>query len=322
MNDFKPYAVFAEVVACGSMSAAARRLGMTPSAVSQIISGLERDFGVSLLYRSTRKIALTEAGERCYPHCVRLLEAGHAAAASLEQARDAPAGELRIAAPLGFGFHTAPALAPVLAEWPRLRLTLIVDDALIDLVESRIDIALRVGDLPDSNWVGRKLCDMDTVLCASPAYLARHGMPDSVADLARHHWLAHVRDIEEPTPPGAGLDEVPLPTFPLELMDAQANMERIMLHARTATTNQIALRQLCEQGMGIALLVYADVRPALEQGLLTRILPQIRLPSYPLTLLTGGRDREPAKVRVAMAALKSHFASLPRAPRARARVDK
>ena len=179
MPDLKSYAVFAETVAAGSMSAAARRLGMTPSAVSQIIGGLERQTGVTLLHRSTRRLALTEAGERCYPHCLRLLEAGQAATASLEQARDAPAGELRIAAPVGFGAHVAPALAPVLAEWPRLRLRLIVADDLIDLVEQRIDIALRVGRAADSLWAVRRLCDLDLILCAAPTYLDRHGQPEA-----------------------------------------------------------------------------------------------------------------------------------------------
>src|SRR5688572_15818074 len=128
MEDLRPYVVFAETVATGSMSAAARRLGVTPSAVSQIIRGLEQQAGVQLLHRSTRKLSLTEAGERCYPHCVRLIEAANAAAFSLDQARDAPTGELRIAAPVGFGAHVTPALAPVVAEWPHLRLRLMVDD--------------------------------------------------------------------------------------------------------------------------------------------------------------------------------------------------
>ncbi len=311
MGDLRSYAVFAEVVASGSMSGAARRLGMTPSAVSQIISALERQSGVILLHRSTRRLVLTEAGERCYPHCLRMLEAGNAATASLERARDAPIGELRIAAPLGFGAYMAPALAPVLAEWPQLRLSVIVNDELIDLIESRIDIALRVGVLPDSSWVGRKLCDMDTVLCASPAYLERHGIPDLPADLQRHHWLALMQEVRSSIP-GTTREEAALPGFTLELEDPRGRHEKISLQARTKTTNQIALGQMCEQGMGIACLVYADVRQALEQGHLVRVLPKMRPPSLPLTLLTARRDTGPAKVSVAVAALKKYFVSLAR----------
>ena len=131
MEDLRQYAVFAETVLAGSMSAAARRLRMTPSAVSQTIRALEARTGVVLLHRSTRKLTLTEAGERCLPYCRRLLEARNGATASLEQARDAPTGELRVAAPIGFATHISPALPPVLADWPRLRLKLILDDRLV-----------------------------------------------------------------------------------------------------------------------------------------------------------------------------------------------
>lgn len=313
MRDLKPYAVFAEVVAAGSMSAAARRLGLTPSAISQVVSALERQAGVSLLHRSTRKLTLTEAGERCYPHCVELLQAANAAAASLERARDAPAGELRIAAPLGFGEHVAPAFAPVLAEWPRLRLSLIVDDAMINLIDARIDIALRVGELPDSRWIGRKLCDMATTLCASPAYLQRHGVPDQPSDLTRHHWLALMHEVRSGSNEAIS-DQGALPSLPLELASALGGREIVMLAVRTTTTNQIALRQMCEQGMGIAHLFDMDIQPALERGSLIRVLPKNRLPSPTLTLLTAERDNGPAKVTVAVAALRSYFASV-RQPR-------
>ena len=309
MIDLKSFLVLAQVIETGSMSAAARRLGLTPSAISQIITGLERQSGVTLLHRSTRKISLTEAGERLHFHCLRIAEAANAATASLEQARDAPVGEIRIAAPIGFGAHVAPALAPVLAEWPQLRLRLIVDDAMIDLVEARIDIALRVGSLADSNWVGRKLCDLESILCASPAYVERHGIPNSAADLYQHNWLGLARNM--PIAPGAsGFDANDIPSFALDLIDDLGRNEQMTLPIRTSTTNQITLQQMCEQGMGIARLFYVDVRPSLERGVLVRVLPQQRLPSHALTLLTPSREGEPAKVRVALAALRQYFSSL------------
>lgn len=318
MSDYRAYGVFAEVVKAGSMTAAARRLGMTPSAVSQIVSGLERQFGVALLHRSTRKLALTEAGARCLPHCVRLLEAADAAKASLTLARDAPVGELRIAAPLGFGTHIAPALAPVLSEWPGLRLSLQVEDTMIDLIDARIDLALRVGTLPDSRWIGRKLGDMEVVLCASPAYLARHGTPRTEAELDAHHWLVlnqHVQD-GPTTQGGAGANQVDEahPRFLLPTIGEDGNVLDVSLPARTTTSNQIALQHMCEQGMGIARLFYADVNVGLESGQLVRVMPQLRMPSHPLTLLTTRRDVEPAKVRVAAAALTSYFGVLPIGP--------
>lgn len=145
MDDLKPLAVFAQTVDAGSMSAAARRLGMSPSAVSQTIRALEARGGLTLLHRSTRKLTLTEAGERYYPHCKHVLEAARAAAESLQHARDAPTGELRVSAPVGFASHIAPALAELLTEAPQLRLRLLVEDAMIDLIDARIDVAIRVG---------------------------------------------------------------------------------------------------------------------------------------------------------------------------------
>ncbi len=276
MTDLKLYAVFAETVAAGSMSAAARRLGMTPSAVSQAIRALESQTGVTLLHRSTRKLTLTEAGARCLPHCRRLLDAAGAAADSLAQARDAPTGELRIAAPVGFGVHIAPALAPVLAAWPQLRLHLLVDDAMIDLIDARIDIALRAGRLPDSDWVARPLGRFEIIVCASPAYIERYGMPETPE---AQHWLASPRE------PHAG--------------------------ARIVSNNQLTLQQLCEQGLGLARLAHADAAPALARGALVRVLPGLPLPALPVTALTPGRSGDPAKTRVALDALRRHFAALP-----------
>ncbi len=310
MTDLKAYAVFAETVSAGSMSAAARRLGLTPSAVSQTIRGLEQGAGVTLLHRSTRKLSLTEAGGRCYPHCLCLLEAAGAAAASLEGARDAPSGELRIAAPVGFGAHVAPALAPVLTEWPGLRLRLIVSDTLVDLIEARIDIALRVGPLMDSGWIGRGLGELEPILCAAPAYLRRHGTPAAPADLAGHRWLALVRE----TPPTTADPDDPAWMLPLDLGDGEGQRERPSVPVHAATTNQIALQQMCEQGMGIASLFAADVRPALERGGLVRVLPSWRLPSRPLTMITPRRDGEPAKVRVVRDALIRYFSAFLGAP--------
>lgn len=279
MNDLKLYAVFAETVAAGSMSAAARRLGMTPSAVSQSIRALESETGVTLLHRSTRKLTLTEAGQRCLPHCQRLLDAARAASDSLSQARDAPSGELRIAAPVGFGAHIAAALAPVLAAWPQLRLHLLVDDAMIDLIDARIDIAIRAGQLPDSDWIARPLCELEIILCAAPSYIDSNGMPADPEDLQAHHWLASPRE------PNTG--------------------------ARIVSNNQLTLQQMCEQGLGLARLAHADAAPALARGLLVRVLPGMRLPSLPVTAVTPGRTGDPAKVRVALEALRRHFAALP-----------
>ena len=328
MDDLKPLAVFAETVDAGSMSAAARRLGMSPSAVSQTIRALEQQGGVTLLHRSTRKLALTEAGERYYPHCKRMLEAARAAADALQQARDAPTGELRVSAPVGFANHIAPALAALLVEAPQLRLRLLVDDAMIDLIDARIDLAIRVGRLADSTWVARKLCDFEVILCASPDYLRRHGTPAAPADLALHQWLAFGRD----SPVGVATDGTSpsgnpiLATAPrgpasqassqpaamaLDMHSAAGERHRMRVEARVASNNQISLQQMCEHGLGIAHLGHADVMPSLRRGALVQVLPQWRFGTLPVWAVTPRRDDgEAAKVRIAMGYLKRYFAGL------------
>jgi DNA-binding transcriptional LysR family regulator len=331
MDDLKPLAVFAEVVDAGSMSAAARRLGMSPSAVSQTIRALEQQGGVTLLHRSTRKLALTEAGERYSPHCHRMLEAARAAAQSLQLARDAPTGELRLSAPVGFAIHVAPALAPLLAEAPQLRLRLLVDDAMIDLIDARIDVAIRIGRLANSNWVARRLADFEMILCASPDYLARWGMPATPQHLQAHQWLAFGRElpVEAPSdslagPGGAATGSAPRvhaksayassqpATMALDMHAADGERHALRVQARIASNNQISLQQMCEHGLGIAVLGHSDVSPALARGELVRLLPQWRFGSMPVWAVTPRRDEaEAAKVRRAVDGLKRYFAALP-----------
>lgn len=310
MDEFKPYAVFAETVAAGSMSAAARKLGMSPSAVSQTLRALEQQAGVTLLHRSTRKLTLTDAGERCYQHCRRLLEAARAAADSLAQARDAPTGELRLAAPVGFSTHMM-ALSPFLAEWPQLRLSLFVDDAMIDLIDARIDIAIRVGRLADSEWVARPLGAIETALCAAPAYLERYGLPDAPHALAHHQLLAFIGESNPATFSASQAQEPPLPTMALEFRHPTMMPQCVDLSVRIASNNRNALQKMCEQGLGLARLALTDVQSALADGSLVRLLPQWRLPSLQVTAVTPQRDGEPAKVRQAVAALQRYFAQLP-----------
>jgi DNA-binding transcriptional LysR family regulator len=310
MDEFKPFAVFAETVAAGSMSAAARRLGMSPSAVSQTVRALEQQAGVTLLHRSTRKLTLTDAGERCYQHCRRLLEAARAAADSLAQARDAPTGELRVAAPVGFSAHMM-ALAPLLMQWPQLRLSLLIDDAMIDLIEARIDIAIRVGRVPDSQWVARPLGALEVALCAAPSYLERHGLPDAPPALAQHQLLAFTSEAKAAGPTTAAAQEPPMPTMTLQFHHPTMEPQRVDLAVRIASNNRSALQQMCEQGLGLARLALADVHAALARGTLVHVLPQWRLPSLPVIAITPQRDREPAKVREAVVSMQRYFAQLP-----------
>ena len=297
MDDFKRMAVFASVVRHRSMSAAARELGMSTSAVSQQVRRLERSGGVTLLHRSTRKLSLTEAGERFHHECEAMVEAAQRAQRELAHSRDAPTGELRMSAPVGFARHVAPALGGLLAAHPRLALKLLVDDALIDLIEARIDLAVRFGRLPDSRWVARRLGAFEAVLCAAPEYLRRHGVPAEPQQLLSHQWLGLVRERSE------GLM--------LPLQQPGGAPAPLRLEPRITSNNQLSLQQMCAAGLGIAAMGLLDVHEELQRGRLVRVLPAWQLPPMEMWAVTPQRDAQPAKVRHAIDALQGYLRVLP-----------
>lgn len=301
LDQLKRMAVLATVVEQGSFVAAARKLRSTTSAVSQQIRALERDMGVTLLHRSTRRLALTPAGARFHEGCAAMLAAAQQAQNQLLQLRDAPEGELRVAAAVGFGRHLGPALAPLLAAHPGLRLHLEVDDGFSDLLALRIDLALRYGRLPDSPWVAQKIGHKSMALYAAPAYLARHGAPASLEDLAQHQWLALGPETESPRTLHLLGAEGAVPGQPVELRPAP----------RVSSNNQFSLQQLCEAGLGLALLSPSDIEESLQLGRLLRVLPAWQPPPLPVWALSPQRDAQPAKVRYAIEALRQHFAALP-----------
>lgn len=293
IEQLRRMAVFATVVEQGSMNAAARALGTTASAVSQQVRQLERDMGVTLLTRSTRKLRLSVAGERFHEGCRAMLAAARGAVEQLAQMRDAPVGELRISSPVGFARHLGPALAPLLAANPGLCLHLQVDDSLIDLVEQRIDLAIRFGRLPDSTWVAHRLGELRMMVCAAPAYLAARGVPGSPAELLAHDWLRTA---------GGSLGAV------LELHGPAGAVERLRVQARVTSNNQLSLQQMCEAGLGLAVLGDLDIEDALQSGRLVPLLPHWRPPALGMYALTPQREAQPAKVRFAIEALRRAMA--------------
>lgn len=295
MDRLKRMAIFAEVVAGGSLTAAARRLGMTPSAVSQHLRQLETELGLALLHRSTRRLTLTEAGERYHAGCAAMVAAARSAEQALERLRDAPEGELRLAAPIGFGSLLATALAPLRVH-PKLRLHLLLDDTPIDLIEARVDLALRVGAFADSALVARKIGHLPRQLCAAPAYLAAHGWPQVPQDLLRHDWLGMIR-------PHASIDT-------LELQGPQGQRELLRLDGRVQASQVTALQALCIEGWGIHVAVSDDARQALADGRLVPVLPGWRLDDVPVHAVTPRRDEQPAKVRYALEVLRAYFGAV------------
>ena len=170
--------VFVRVMDRGNFSLAASDLGITPSAVSKLVSRLEDRLGVRLLERSTRRLALTPEGETFLLRARRIVADIEEAEAEVARVHGAPRGKLRINAGTAFGLHQlAPSLAEFLARYPEIDIELSITDRLVDLIEEQSDIAVRSGHIPDGPFVQRKLADLQRVICAAPKYLAQRGTP-------------------------------------------------------------------------------------------------------------------------------------------------
>ena len=298
MEDFRRMAIFAAVVQRGTMSAAARQLDMTPSAVSQHIRQLEKEAGINLLHRSTRQLSLTDAGQRFYVQCAAMCEAADRASAELAAERQQPSGELRLSAPAGFTQHAVPALGDWLRQHPALRLRLLMDDKPIDLIQARVDLALRFGHLPDSSWIARPLGRSPTVLCAAPQLLAQLSeLPQHPRDLMELPWL----DMNRSEPPQIN-----------SLWQHSPSGESFQLQVtpQMSSNHRAAVQQFCEAGLGLALLSAHDVTASLRQGRLLRLLPQWDMGQLDIWAVTAQREALSAKVRQAIEVLREYFAGL------------
>jgi DNA-binding transcriptional LysR family regulator len=191
MSQFEEMHNFVRVVEAGSISRAAEQLGVAKSGVSRRLSDLERRLGVRLLNRTTRRSSLTDAGRSYYEGALRLL-ANVAELDALVSDSDASLqGTLRLAAPLSFGLlHLAPAIDEFIRRHNGLTINIDFSDRQVDLVEQGVDLAIRIADLSDSTLQARRICPVRLLLCASPDYLERHGVPERPEDL-RHHRILH-----------------------------------------------------------------------------------------------------------------------------------
>ncbi len=184
--------VFVRVAASGSLAAAGRALNLSQTMITKHVEAIETRLGVRLLHRSTRRLTLTEAGRSYLDACQRILAEIEEAEQEAAAGQTEPRGLLRVNMPVSFGtLQIAPLLGRFVARHPLVELDLGLNDRVVDLIEEGWDLAIRIGMLRDSSLVARRLAPCQTVVCASPAYLAAHGTPRSIADLARHNCLGY-----------------------------------------------------------------------------------------------------------------------------------
>lgn len=248
------YELFAEVVEGGSLSAAARRLRISPAMVSKRLARLEARLGARLVHRTTRRLSLTHAGQLFHDDVVAILAAIRAAEARISGGEAATAGSLRLSAPTSFGrLHIAPHLKGFLDAHPRIDVQLDLSDDFIDLIADRIDLAIRIAPSIGPGLAGHRLATSPRLLCAAPAYLRDHGMPAAIDDLGRHRLLAATGQLPW---------RLQGPDGPV-LVDGQSYVR---------TNSSEVVRELALAGVGIALRSLWDVGRDIDAGRLRPIM--------------------------------------------------
>ncbi|WP_049623195.1 LysR family transcriptional regulator [Frateuria defendens] len=285
--------VFVALVQAGSFTAAAEALGLTKAMVSQHLARLEQELGVALLVRSTRRMALTEAGALFHADCVRILAETAAAIERVGEARDTPSGVLRLTTTTDYGVAVvAPALAEFGRRHPQLQFDLVIDDEVADLIAGRFDLSIRVGWLRDSGLRAARLGGFRQLAVAAPAYLASHGTPRRPEDLAAHDWLA-----------------IAVLASPLRWTFTAANGRRRTVRMRQVAqaNNAAAVHAMALAGAGVAVLPDYLVEADLRAGRLQALLASHRLPEGGIHAVYPGRQ-PPAKVRVFIDFLRERLA--------------
>lgn len=262
MDRLNEMEAFVRVVDLGGFTDAARKMGLSKSAVSKHVASLEDRLGARLLNRTTRRVSPTEIGLAFYDRAIRVLAEASEADAMVTSMQEAPRGELRISAPVSFGIRVlGPAVAGFLREYPDISVHLVLDDRFVELVAEGYDLAIRIGDLPDSSLRARKLADSQPMMVASPAYLSEHGSPASAAELAEHNLL-HYSNLSSGN------------YWRLQGPNGQERQVRAV--GRLTINNGDVLRTAAEDGLGIAFLPDFILGDGVASGRLVEILPEIR----------------------------------------------
>ncbi|MTI45958.1 transcriptional regulator, LysR family [Roseibium hamelinense] len=264
-EQLKSLIVFATVVERGTFSAAGRQLGLSRAVVSYHINKLEKLYGLRLFNRSTRVLHLTEAGEKLSVHCRVIMAEAQAAKHAVERFKSEPEGSLRLSCPVSIGLERmVPILSAFRQLYPKISLNVSFTDAVADILQDSIDLAIRGAPLPDSGLQATRLARIKTCLCAAPGYLKAHGRPQTVDELLQHEWVVYERG------------------QPLELQLKDGKVRQIALKGSVTTNNAAARTAFVEAGHGLGRIPRYDADPRIRAGKLEEILPGLALPDIQL----------------------------------------
>ncbi|MER9330411.1 LysR family transcriptional regulator [Mesorhizobium sp. M0488] len=282
MDRLDAMSLFVAAVEAGSLSAAARNVGIPLATVSRKVSDLERHLNTRLLNRSTRRLTPTNAGQAYLAACRRILDDVGEAERAAAGEYSAPTGELAITAPIVFGrLHVLPVVTGFLAAYPDVDIRLTLADRIIQLAEDHIDVAIRIGQLPDSSLVALGVGSIRRVVCASPAYLAEHGMPTTPADLETHSCITFEGLASSVSWSFAhGKTEVP-----------------IQVRSRLQVNTAEAAIDAAIAGVGLTKVLSYQVDAALRSGTLRILLREYEPEPWPVSLVHAGHGLLPLKLR-------------------------
>jgi DNA-binding transcriptional LysR family regulator len=296
MENLSAMIVFARVVEAKSFSTAARQLGMSKSTVSKHVSRLEDRLGARLLNRTTRRLSPTEVGLAFYERCARIATEVEEAEAAAMELQSAPRGTLKLNAPMSFAvLHIAPAIAELAGRYPELKVDMTLNDRVVDLIEEGFDVAVRIGTLTDSSLIARRLAPNRQVLCAAPAYLARHGEPRTPAELGAHNCLGYTY--------GASPNEWRL--------QGPGGVHTVPVSGNFQANNGDALRVVAREGLGVVALPTFIAGGDLRSGALRALLPDYALSESSVYAVYPHNRHLSAKVRAFVDFLVARFGSRP-----------
>lgn len=286
--------MFARIIQYGSLSGAAHHSGLSRSAVSKQLSALEEKLATRLLQRSTRSVQLTEAGKQILGEARRVQKAFERIETLSEELQGQVRGHLKVTCSAGIGrVHLVPLVKQFRELYPKVHVQLLLEDRFVDLIDEQIDVAIRVGHLPDSSLIAVQLGQMTWVVCASPDYLSKKGTPKTPTDLLQHDCL-HYRNNQT--------------AFNNWLFMGPNGEESISINDSLSINDSTALVQAAEEGQGIVWVDKNSLGDAFESGRLVQILQEYSLGTgYPVYALYPARAHLPAKTRKFVDFLTEHF---------------
>ena len=286
--------LFVEVARTASFSRASRNLGVPGATLSRRIAAMEREFGVRLFNRTTRRVELTEAGGRYFERCGRLVDEARLAQEALRETAVQPSGNVRLSMPVDLGVTViGPLLTDFARQFPGISFDLDLSPRNTDLVGEHVDVAIRLGTVKDEKLVARRIGSVDQRLFAAPAYLALRGRPTQPADLVEHECIL-LRGAQRQA---------------LWRLQGDTDAAEVVVRGRFMANNVGLMRVLAERGMGIAVLDPSLVREPLASGRLLQVLPEWSAPRLPMHAVMSSR-MQPASVRALLDFLVARLVAL------------